>query len=240
MKLKIGIYLICTGKYDIFLEPLIDSLDKYFFKDDEIIIYLFWDKNYEIKLPGRFLIIYTPTEHKPFPAPTLFRYKNLLSISDKIKCDYLFYSDVDMLFVGDVGREILPQANNDCGLVATLHPGFYNGGGSWDTNEKSTAFMPLENRIKYYCGGFQGGKTIDYMNACSIMARNINFDEMNSVMAIWHDESHWNQYLSIRNPKVLTPEYCMVEQINLRQIWGISHFSPKIIAIAKNHNEIRS
>lgn len=241
MKLKIGIYLICTGKYDIFLQPLIDSLDKHFFKNDEIIIYLFWDKNYEVRLPDRFLVVYTPTKHKPFPAPTLFRYKNLLSISDKIKCDYIFYSDVDMLFVGDVDREILPHVDSNCPLVATLHPGFYNGGGSWETREASNSFVPIEKRIKYYAGGFQGGETKAYLETVKLMSDKIDADGVNGIIPIWHDETVWNCLLSsLENFKVLTPEYCMVEQVNLRELWGINHFIPKIIALKKIHSEIRS
>ena len=116
--MKIGINLICTGKYDVFVRPLITSIDKFFFKKSIINIYLFTDKNIEIEASNRINIIETKIEHRLFPYSTLMRYKYFCGISDKYKCDYLFYSDVDMLFVNDVGEEILPNPNDDCRLVS--------------------------------------------------------------------------------------------------------------------------
>lgn len=237
-KLIIGLNIISTGKYDVFINPLIDSLEKYFFTNNKVVLHLFWDKDYEIKTSERFSVIYIPTEHKPFPYPTLYRYKYFTNVADKIKCDYLFYLDVDMLLVDNVDIEILPDI--DSGLVSVGHCGFWNGGGSWGQNINSKSFTPIEHRRRYYAGGFQGGKTEKYLAACLAMATDISDDESRNVLAEWHDETHWNKYLSTRESKMLTPSYCMVEEIELRKKWGITDFTPKIIALKKNHIEIRS
>ena len=226
--MRIGLLLISTGRYDIFLQPLIDSVDKFFFRNDNITIYLFTDK-IDIKLlhSDRINIIIILTEHKPFPYATLLRYKYFTEASDRIDTDWCFYSDVDMRFVSEVGREILPSKS---GLVATLHPGFYNGGGSWCTNTKSTAYTI--NRIKYYAGGFQGGTRDKYLEVCKELSNNIQKDEDNGVMAEWHDESAWNFYLSNHTFKELSPSYCYPES------WKIP-FAKKLLALDKNHAEMR-
>jgi len=68
----------------------------------------------------------------------------------------------------------------------------------------------------------------------------IEDDEKRGVRAIHNDESHWNKLLSEHKSfKILDSGYCMVEQQELRQQWGISHLTPKIIALAKDHKTIR-
>ena len=78
------------------------------------------------------------------------------------------------------------------------------------------------------------------MSACREMAENIDIDSANGIMAQWNDESHWNYYLKQHPHKELSPEYCMVEQMDLRQKWGISHLTPRLIALKKDHKEVRS
>lgn len=236
--MKIGIFLICTGKYDIFLQPLIDSLDKYFFTKDPLVIYLFSDKTPALKMSKRISLVRYRIEHKPFPSPTLHRYKYFSTLA-RVTTDYVFYMDVDMKLVGRVDREILPFKKEHQGIVATLHPGFYRGGGGWCNNKDSLAYTQEDLRNKYYAGGFQGGRTKEYLKLCKILADNITCDEKKNVIATWHDESHWNAYLNQKTPKSLTPQYCMVEEKHLRSEWGIDHFTPKIIALAKDHEKLR-
>lgn len=239
--MTIGLLLVCTGKYDVFLPELLEQVDRLFFPNEKVEVFLFTDKIKHYIDSERVSVNYIYTEHKPFPASTLYRFKYFNSQSDVIKnrCDYVFYMDVDMRIVEPIGHEILPEDGND-GLVGTLHCGFYHRGGSWEDNSDSTAYIPFENRKKYYAGGFQGGTVKDYLEACAKLDANITNDEERGVMATWHDESMWNCYLSTRNPKILTPDYCMVENEQLRMNWGVSNFIPKIIALDKNHAEIRS
>lgn len=239
--MKIGILLISTGKYGIFLQPLLDGIDKYFFVGKEIEIYLFTDKTHDLKHSNRINVIHIPIEHKPFPYSTIYRYSFFSKASDIIKTDFLFYSDVDMGFCDFVGEEILPNGIDDGGLVATHHPAFYHGGwGSNNVNPLSTAYIPIELRKRYVAGGFNGGETKAFLDMSKQLSENIEKDDSVGVMAEWHDESHLNCYMSTRSPKLLTPDYCMVEEQHLREQWGINNFAPKIIALKKNHEEIRN
>jgi histo-blood group ABO system transferase len=71
-----------------------------------------------------------------------------------------------------------------------------------------------------------------------VLADRVTKDLENGVIALWHDESQMNRYL-IDNPPTLslTPSYCFAEE----QMGNPEYpFTPKIIALKKNHNELRS
>jgi len=235
----VGIILIATGKYNRFIQPLLDSADKFFFEGKNVDVYLFADKEFRGEAPARMSLIYINIPHLPWPYPTLYRYKWITENKNVITSDYVFYMDVDMLFVGKVDSEIIPTKQ---GLTAVRHPGFHARGGWGDnkTTVNSTAYMHPSLRKTYYAGGFQGGQRDMYLLACEIMAKGIATDEGKCVVAGWQDESHWNCYLWSRPHLDLTPSYCMVEEMELRVKWLIATLQPKILALKKNHQELRS
>lgn len=229
----IGILLISTGQYKQFVRPLIESLDKHFLKTRKLIIYLFTDEDDTlIHGYGRIRVKQINIPPYRFPFASLYRYKIFTSRS--YSTSHLFYFDVDMKIVADIGEEILSN-----GLLAVRHPGFDKvAGGSWEIRPESASFTA--KRRSYYAGGVQGGETRIYYKAMQKMAAMINQDEDNKIMPVWHDESAWNCYLSkIDNFKELDSSYCMVEQMELRKKWKIDHLVPKIIALEKNHEVIR-
>lgn len=184
---------------------------------------------------------YIIPEYK-FPEATLYRYKifGKQSIALREKFSHLLYMDVDMGIEKKIGEEFIVD-----GLVAVRHPGTYatDRWGSPNNPKESTSWFPEEKRKHYYCGGVQGGATVKYLVACDILSENIAEDEKNKVMAEWHDETHWNKYVHYERPGTVTelsPSYCMPEPILFRKNWGLSEFEPKIIALEKNHKEIRS
>lgn len=227
----IGILLISTGKYKQFVRPLIDSLDKHFLKDRKLTVYLFTDEEFYIQGYDRIRDKQIIIPDYRFPFASLYRYKIFTSRS--YSTSHLFYFDVDMKIVADIGEEFLHD------LVAVRHPGFDKmNGGSWETNVYSACYTA--NKKSYYAGGVQGGKTAVYYKAMQEMKNMIDKDEDNGIMPVWHDESSWNCYLSkIDNFKELDSSYCMVEQMELRRKWKIDHLEPKIIALEKNHQKIR-
>lgn len=228
--ITIGVLIIATNKYKQFIQQLIDSIDKYFFRHDKVNIYLFIDDlNFSFNTTDRINIVKIIIPPDKFPTVTLHRYKYFTEASSQIECDYVFYSDSDMRFCAPVDREILPT---DTSLVATIHPGFYKGGGSWCTNEKSNAFTPIENRRKYYAGGFNGGKTEGFLTMSKILSELIDKDEANGVMAEWHDEAFFNMWLGIHRCKELTPSYCYPES------WHLP-FPKRLLALDKDHKAIR-
>lgn len=242
----IGLLLIATRKYNQFVKPIIDQARKYFFPDHPVTIFTFTDEPHDDVSDERVTIINTRIPPLRFPYATLYRYEIFDEhIKPLSRMAYLFYSDVDMAFVDKIGDEILCD-----GLTCVLHPGFYrprhsnDNWGSPNVDPRSTAYVRPEKRYMYVAGGFQGGRTYDYMLMSRRLHINICNDEDMGIMAEYHDESHLNAYIKNEHYhceiKLLPPSYCMVEQENLRKKWGIDDIKPKIIALAKNHAEIRS
>lgn len=234
--MKIGILLLATHKYKQFVQSLLDDIKKHFLIDYEIEVYLFIDDiDYQCEGNERVKVIKELIPSYRFPTISLYRYK-IFTSREYPECSHLFYLDIDMSVCDTIGDEILYN-----GIVVVRHPGFHaNNGGSWETNKKSTAYTFEENRTMYAAGGFNGGERDRFYMAMKQMKRNIDEDEKNGVLAIWHDESHLNKYISeLKSFKVLTPTYCMVEQKNLRIEWGINELPVKIIALSKDHKTIR-
>ncbi len=225
--MKVGLLIIATNKYIRFIDPLIRSADEFFLKNQDVSYFIFTNMNLDIKS-------YRPINkvkvlHREWPWMTLGRYRifsdNLEGLS---KMDYLFYCDADMLFVGDIGDEILSDR------VATQHPGYYGRRGTPETNPKSLACVYPHEEMQYFAGGFNGGTSVEFLKMSKKISDNIDDDYSREIIAIWHDESHMNRYF-IDNPptKILDPSYCCNEN------WVDCPFGRRLLALDKNHKDIR-
>lgn len=218
-----ALLIICTGKYDVFLKPLLESADKYFLKGEDVTYFVFSDKPVDFKCERRINVI--PTEHRKFPQITLDRYEIFSSCEALKEYNYLYHCDADMLFVDKVGTEIYGKR------VATIHPGYLGGIGKPERRPASTAYIPHGAKSVYYAGGFNGGS--EYLGMCYELANNIRIDSSNGIVAIWHDESHMNRYFHDNPPDVvLSPAYCYPESWNL-------DYPKKLLALDKDHAKIR-
>ena len=224
--MSVGLLIIATNKYVSFLQPLIESADKFFLLNQEVTYFIFTNVDIDITSSRNVIKIYV--DHKDWPWMTLGRYKIFSDNSELLsRMDYLYYCDADMRFVGEVGDEILGDR------VATQHPGYYGKRGTPDTNKMSLAFVSPNEQMQYFAGGFNGGTTEEYLKMSKIISTNINIDYSKGIIAIWHDESHMNRYF-IDNPPtvILSPSYCYGESMNIP-------FEKKILALDKNHSRIR-
>ena len=187
-----------------------------------------------------------PTEPIEWPFPTLKRYHLFLQEEEKLKdYDYIFYCDTDMRFVDIVGDEILGN-----GLTAAPHPGYavrkeYYP--PYEPNQFSASYIQRPGRVvmegdkkrfrpEYYAGGFQGGKSKQYIEAMKVCRELIDTDLKNGYIPIWNDETVWNKYLSENPPDImLTPSYIYPDSlINEYYIplWG-QNYQPKLITLTK-------
>ena len=225
--MKIGLLIIATNKYIQFLQPLIESADNYFLPNQEVTYFIFTNKDINIKSNRN--IFKVDVQHREWPWMTLGRYKIFSNNSEELsKMDYLYYCDVDMRFVGDVDDEILSER------VATQHPGYYERRGTPETNPDSLACVFPHEEMQYFAGGFNGGSSFEYLKMANKISENIDIDYSRNIIAVWHDESHMNRYFVDNKPtKILTPSYCYGESMNIP-------FEKKLIALDKNHLEIRS
>lgn len=228
--IRVGLIVIATNKYIQFAKPLYDSMQKYFLNKPDVERTMFLFTN-QPAFRGPVII---RQNHEPWPYMTLKRYE--IFYSHKLyfnEMDYLFYCDVDMLFVDKVGREIFGER------VATCHPGFWNTSRQtfpYETNPQSTAYIGPHEGNRYFAGGFIGGARQKFLEMARSIAMRINEDLSRGYIAVWHDESHLNRYLIDYPPtQILNPAFCFPEADWAQNL----PFSKILVALDKNHEELR-
>lgn len=243
-QLHIGLCIVATGKYISFVKPLLDSAEKYFCPQHKRTYFIFTDATGTDLAPllqcsYHDNVIITYQKRFGWPHDTLLRFSVYNEHKDLFaSTDYMFATDADMLFVGTEGDEILGN------LVATNHPGFEKNIPLWgseppyDRNPLSTAYISYDEGTYYFAGGFYGGSTSEFTKMIETVTRNIVTDlEKYNYIAEWHDESHLNRYFIDNKPSIiLDRSYCYPENGNLK---GYPLCSPKLLALDKNHAEIR-
>ena len=243
--MRIGVTCICLNQnYWPYAQELLWGLNTFFLKGHQIDIH-FWSDMPEGTLKGDNIFIH-PTEPTEWPMPTLLRYNLFLQQEEKLKdYDYLFYIDVDMRIVDWITEEILGD-----GLTAAQHPMYALRPHYWapyEANPESTAYIPLPGRVVeregnrafqplYYAGGFQGGRTKEWIDAMKVMRGRIERDFNRNYIARWNDESHWNRFLYENPPAVvLSPSYIYPDSLISEyyiKLWG-RNYSPKIMTLTK-------
>ena len=231
--MKICILTIATNKYIQFVERLYNNIDENFLNGHEIECLLFTDHDVETSDNVKVSQI----EHEDWPMPTLKRYNYFVKEKEHIsKFDYCYYFDIDMGIVDKVGDEVLSD------LVATMHPyqTFYSKNDrSYDRNPNSSAYVRYgEEGPNYYAGGFNGGSTKEFLKMSEVISERVTKDLEKGIIALWHDESQMNRYMIDNPPSLsLTPSYCFAEELINNSAY---QYEPKIIALKKDHDELRS
>jgi len=240
--MKVGLLLIATNKYVKFIPDLIKSADEFFLLNEkverksifgkkseniEVVYHIFTDDTNTIIETNRKVIFYK-IEHKPWPLVTLGRYETFFRYKwDLMDMDYLFYCDIDMKFVSNIGKEILSKR------VATLHPGYVGTIGTPESNTNSKSYYKTDSNSKYYAGGFNGGESTSFLKMSSQIHFNILSDLKKNIIAVWHDESHLNAYFNKYKPtNILDPGYCYPESKDLP-------YEKKLLALDKDHKSVR-
>lgn len=187
-----------------------------------------------------------PIEGVEWPYPTLMRFHVMSAEEEKLsEYDYIFYCDVDMLYVNVVGDEILGD-----GLTAAQHPMYALRKEYWppyEPSKDSSAYIKRPGKVindngkprfmpLYYAGGFQGGTAKEWIKAMKAMKEILNADLDRNYIPIWNDESVWNKYLADNEPEVvLTPSYIypdsLIEEYYVH-LWGVRYL-PKLITLTK-------
>ena len=236
--MEIAVFIICTGKYNIFFDKFYESSEKYFLPEYKKTYYVFTDGN----IIKRGNIKRIQQEKIGWPYDTMYRFKMFNSIKNiVIKKDYAFFFNVNMEFVDYIGNEILPGADNSY-LVGVNHPGFYNkniDAFPYERNEDSVFYIPFGSGSNYYQGCLNGGRTTEYMEMSEKLDHMIGEDLGNGIIPEWWDESALNWYYDRleTKPLMLPPSYAYPESQEL----GIEE--KKIIQIDKEkkggHNFLR-
>jgi len=170
-------------------------------------------------------------KNEPWPNPTLKRFHYFLSAEEIIESsDFSFYIDVDSLFVNKVDLPLERMS----GIIPTLHPGFYGRVGTPERNPESKAYIPLESKNLYFCGGFFGGDSGSFIEMSKEIRKNIDLDLERGIIAIWHDESHLNHYLFNNPPKFIINNHFAIPEHERDQ-----YPNSPVVFLEKDHELMR-
>jgi hypothetical protein len=215
---KIGILYICTGEYDKFWNDFFSHSQKYFLNDCELHYFIFTDSNELLSNKNNNIhAIYQ--EKMEWPYPTLLRYKIFTDNKDAFtNMDYLIFCNANLLFQKEI---VLEELFGNKKMLATLHPGYFNKTVDkfpYENNEKSLAYINRNERSKYVCGGFNGGARESFLLMSKLLSDNINEDISNNIIALWHDESHFNNYVENNRDlfNIIDASFCYPESRNLK------------------------
>ena len=215
--MKIAITTIATGKYDVFVPSLIDSCERYFLPNLEKKYFIFTDSN---KISTSDKVVKVNQNKLGWPYDTMMRFHMFSSIEKELEnFDFIFFMNANMEVVSLVSKEILPT-EEESGLVATHHPGFYRKHSNlftYERNPKSNFYIPFGSGKNYVQGCFNGGRSREFLKMCREIRSRMDADLMNEIIPVWHDESALNWYLLDKNPKILHPVYAWPEFINLKK-----------------------
>ncbi len=226
MKPRVAILVPATQRYTALVPPLLASFEQHFLRDCEVEPIVLTDL--PAGVPARTLYI----QHHPWPGVAMRKYHYFCQYRQELSAfDYLFMCDADMRVVAPVGQEILGD------LVATQHSGQYDKPPAefpYERNPDSTAYIAVGEGKVYAQTAFFGGKTETMLAMAEDRSAAIDADNEKRIVAVWHDESHFNRYIYDHPPEiVLSPSYCYPEGSNYP-------FEPKILALDKDHDVIRS
>lgn len=159
-----------------------------------------------------------------WPEATLFRYRFFHEVRDSVTESFLVYLDSDMRVVGDIAKPIFEHGKDD-GIGVVIHPGFYRPKGlklltfykvsptrvlrdakiacqssrhlgAWERNVNSTAYVPRRMRRSYAHGAIWFGYRNVFFSMCQELDHRTSLDLNRGIIALWHDESHLNWYIS--------------------------------------------
>ncbi len=205
----IAILYICTGKYCVFWEEFYESYEENFLTRSQKHYFVFTDAE-NIPYQEKENVTMIPQKNLGWPDNTLKRFELFTREEERWKdYDYTFFINANFLCVEPVTEEeFLPIEQN---LLVAEHASMHGKSPmemTYDRNPKCTACVYAEEGSYYVMGGLNGGKTAAYMDMVHQLKRNVEIDENNGVMALWHDESHLNRFIIGRTDvKVLPPSY---------------------------------
>jgi hypothetical protein len=200
--MKILLNLIATNKYVWFLDKILPSINQFFFPDDEVTVLVHTNNTLPSSIYDhkRLKILVNEIPHEGWPFITLKRFHYFLKAEkDLSDSDYCFYIDVDSIFI----KEINFSNISNTGMFGTIHPCLFNGPGTPERNPRSLAYIPEGSNNRYFCGGFFGGSSKDFIETSKKIKNNIDIDLANELIAVWHDESHLNNFFFHNPPSVV-------------------------------------
>ena len=256
--ISIGIIAIATNQYFEYWLKLHQSIVQNQSPDYHYRLHLFTDQMVDDETFNSLNAVIETSVYKipnlQWPGATLLRFHIISLHSRSLTEDILMYVDADSEFVRPLEFDIDPSGWN-LGLALVAHPGYakitLNAGpinlmrrlrliitngavGTWEKNRNSSAYVERRRRKSYVCGGvFIGGRD-QFLSLSVELAKRVELDLNNGVIALWHDESHLNWFASYSAPAILDSRYCSLDDIDT-----LRNEKPYIIALEKGERRTR-
>jgi hypothetical protein len=196
MTKRVAILYICTGKYDVFWSGFHESAEQHFCNGLQKHYFVFTDSK-NIASSGHVTVI--PQDNLGWPVIACDRYRILLRIRNVLaEFDAMAFFNANALFVKDVSYEEFFGSDN-ASLVAVLHPLFPKEKAReapFESRSGSTAYVHPDNRQHYCQSAISAGRREPYLRMLEELAANTEIDMDEGIVALWHDESHWNAYIN--------------------------------------------
>ena len=196
--MKIIVFYICTGKYEMFWDNFYVGCENLFYPDLEKHYFVFTDSNRILQNHPQ--NVETFFQRKAgWPFDTLLRFQWFLSVQDKIsEEDICYYFNANSKFLKPITSNIINLPDKGAPLIFwchTRHEDDYSGISFHpERNPNSLAFVPEGTPCRCYGGGFFGGIATEFINMCRVLRDNISVDLSKGIIAIWHDQSHLIRY----------------------------------------------
>lgn len=208
-----AIIFIGTNKYANFFEGFHKAITNNFCSELNKTFFVFTDQP-ENELFQKQDTNVAKVEHLEWPFITLYRFKFMDSIRDKLaNFDYVFFIDADLWPVKRISFSELFENNK---FVAVQHPGFVGRIGTFETNLKSKATV-LDKKYNlsiYRQGCFWGGESSEIIKMVKELDENVDSDLKANFVSCWHDESHMNKFFlkNLDDVKTLHPGYATPQE----------------------------
>ncbi|HIS73586.1 TPA: hypothetical protein IAA86_01035 [Candidatus Galligastranaerophilus intestinavium] len=217
--MNIGVLCVATGRYVCFWDEFYKSAKEFLFKNHNVHFFVYSDAS-EINYEDNDDVTKLFAQSSKWPISVCDKFAILLSRKKFYKdFDYLFHFNINMKFIAPIGDEILPDKDNGylcaCEWINHKLKGVVDNF-PYERNSRSLAYIPYGEGSHYFMSGAFGGRTKEYIEMCSEIEDNIRRDFQDGIIAIWHDESHFNKYMLNKNPLIMPSGYIIPENWKIK------------------------
>jgi len=212
--MKIAIFTISLGKYNIFFDEFYNTVNELFLPNHDKTFFVFTDTKFNEKSN----LVQIEQEKLGWPYDTMMRFHFMCKIKELLKeFDYIYFFNINMKVLEPIMDEVIPKEENDflMGCEHPLHFGWEEKRLPYERNPKSQCYIPFGKGNKYYQGCFNGGRSNEFIQMAEILSKKVDLDLKNNIIPIWHDESMLNWYYNTKKPLKLTYEYIYPENLSL-------------------------
>ena len=237
---KVAILYIALGRYSVFWKEFFESCEEKLNPCEKH--YFVWTNvpQSELAYGSEPNVTIIPAKKLGWPYDRLLRFQMFSDQEAELsKFDYVFFFNANFQFYNDVDlAEITPQEWHD-GLIAGIHPNILTHDVSnpdkhgYERRPESTAYVPYGKGKHYVCGAFNGGTSAGFLKMCKTLAKNIQTDLDNNIVACVDDESHLNAYLIDKKFLVCGPAYGFQDR-HLKRLRPRQRTMVKIISRSKD------